>query len=136
MPSKKTSTGIAPPRRSVDLIDIPDITADELAKRLDALKLTQSQIAALTDLSRLRVRKLMAGDPGSGKLDGHCYRYVYILLTLMESGVFEKAIETDWGFEDFERALATIVRDKIIAEKAKFERSKKFRKVVDTPAEA
>lgn len=124
MPSTKKTPGIAPPRRSVDLIDIPDISTNELAARFEALKLTQSQIAQLTDLSRLRVRKLMAGDPGSGKLDGTCYRYVHVLLSLMESGIFEKTIETSWTYEDFERALSTIVRDKIAAEKAKFEKSK------------
>ena len=109
--------GPTPPRRPYDLIDIPDISSAEFGERLSALGLTQSQVEAFTDLSRLRVRRLESGEPGSGKTDGTCYRYMYILLTLLESGIMRADLADGWDFKHFELELAKIVNQKALRSK-------------------
>lgn len=79
-------------RRAFDLIDIPALTVDEFAARLEKTGVTQTQLADLTGLSRLRIRKILRGDESTVASSGHMFGYLTLVLVLLESNLLKQSV--------------------------------------------
>ena len=91
------------------LIKVPELSLDEFADRLSALGLSQMKIHQLSDISRLRLRAVLEKDPKTNKTNGTVFRWMTLLLILLESGLlYEDAIE-DHSFEKLQEILKKAV---------------------------
>lgn len=94
------------PRR---LIEVPEITIDEFADRLGALGLSQLKLNKVSDVSRLRLRAILEKDSKTNKANGFVFRYMTLLLILLESGIlYEDAFEGN-SFEKLQEILKKAV---------------------------
>lgn len=72
------------PGREVQLIDVTklDLTYQEWNARFEKTKLTTHQFAALTDMSRPRLKRIREGDPKSLVVRAHGVHYVPRVYTI------------------------------------------------------
>lgn len=96
-------------RRQTDLITLPRISISDYARRLNKLELTQLQLSDMTGISRLRIRKLMDGDPSSADKEGNMFGYLVLLLLLLESGLLQTDVEETDGKADY--SAQKLIRD-------------------------
>lgn len=102
-------SAIYTPTNSRRLIKVPELSPEEFADRLGALGLSQMQLHQVSDISRLRLRAVLEKDQKTAKSNGMVFRYMTILLALLESGIlYEDAIEGN-DFEKFQEILKKAV---------------------------
>lgn len=94
------------------LIEVPEVSLDEFADRLNAVGLSQMKLHKMTDVSRLRLRATMEKDLKTAKPSGNVYRYMTLFLILLESGImYEDAFENH-SFENLQKILKEVVDSK------------------------
>lgn len=97
------------PTNSRRLIKVPEISLEEYSERLNKLGLSQMQLHQVSDISRLRLRSILEEDPKTAKSSGDVFRYMTLLLILLESGIMYEDICEDYDFEKFQEVLKKAV---------------------------
>lgn len=102
-------SSIYTPTNSRRLIKVPELSPEEFADRLAKVGLSQMQLHQISDISRLRLRAVLEKDPKTTKSTGTVFRYMTLLLILLESGIlYEDAFEGH-DFENLQKILKETV---------------------------